>query len=105
MAHLVELSHKSIFRNCNHLSTAVAVARSGPLLLQIESVTHPSDVRMALALSTVANRNRGVLRHTDILWMRTMVGDRSGSRPLLDRARGKSETLVAQLVDMSHKQI
>jgi len=60
---------------------------------------------MALALSTVANRNRGVLRHTDILWLRMTVDERSGSRPLLDGVRGKSETHVAQLVDMSHTQI
>ena len=58
---------------------------------------------MALALSTVANRNRGVLRHTDILWMRTAVDERSGSRPLLGGVRGNSETHVAHLVDMSHK--
>ena len=58
---------------------------------------------MALALSTVTSRNRGVLRHTDILWMRTTVGERSGSRPLLDEAQWYSETHVAHLVDMSHK--
>ena len=88
-----------------HHITVITVARSGSLPLLIASVAHPSDVRMTLALSTVANRNRGVLRHTDILWMRTTVDERSGSRPLLDRVRGNSESHVAQLVDMSHKHL
>jgi hypothetical protein len=84
VAQFHQMSHKSFLETTIILAQFIAVIRSGPLPLLIESVTQPSDVRMALALSTVANRNRGVLRHTDILWMRTTVGRRSGSRPLLD---------------------
>ena len=63
-----------------------------PTSASMESVTRPSSVRTAN-------------RRTDFRRTRTMFRGRSRSRPLLDRARGISKSLVGQMVEMTHKRI
>ena len=87
-----EDSHRLFFfkRNRKHNHTI----RSGPLPLPrwfSDAPAHTSVCLRAFPQSLVATGVRS--RHTDVCLARKTVSEGSGSRPLLDRARGKNRIM------------